>query len=415
MRKIVLVVKHEILSTLGKPSFWLTTFVLPAFIMAISFGSQFISAQIFEEEAEIPAETDSPQTLAIGYVDQADLIQALPEDIPAQLVQAFSSETEAQAALEAGDLRQYYLIPPDYLETGDLLVVERDFAPMGNLPTMELFKYVMTYNLVGDAKLAKLAAAPLENIGVTALEKTTTSGEDYGTRFLIGYGVLFIFFFVLSMSSSFMLRSVSQEKESRIVEVLLVSLRPRELMFGKVLGLGAVALLQMGIWMGGSMLVLTRGDSFLSSLGMMLDQVVFPQGFFAWALAYFILGYLLYASLLGAIGALAPNARETGQFTFLAMLPLMLPLWLNTAFVEAPNGALATVISLFPLTAPTSMLPRLVAGGVPAWQPWGGVVLLAAATYFFILLSARFFRADTLLSTAALNWERLVKEFKQGA
>jgi ABC-2 type transport system permease protein len=184
-------------------------------------------------------------------------------------------------------------------------------------------------------------------------------------------------------------------------------------MLGKVLGLGVVALLQMGIWLGGSTFTLQNGGEMLSALGMMVEQISFPQGFFVWAGLYFLLGYLLYSSLLGAIGALAPTARETGSFTFLAMLPLMLPLWLNTVFIQAPNSTLATIISLFPLTAPTSMLPRLAAGGVPFWQPAVGVVLLAGATYLLVLLSARFFRADTLLSSASLNWGRVVEEFRK--
>jgi ABC-2 type transport system permease protein len=116
---------------------------------------------------------------------------------------------------------------------------------------------------------------------------------------------------------------------------------------------------------------------------------------------------------LGAIGALAPTAREGAQFTFVVILPLMIPLWLNNVFTQTPNGGLATFLSLFPLTAPTSMVTRLAAGGVPAWQPAVGLVGLAATTYVFVLLSARFFRADTLLSSASLQWRRIVQEFKR--
>ena len=212
-----------------------------------------------------------------------------------------------------------------------------------------------------------------------------------------------------------MLRSVSREKENYTVEVLLVSLRPRELMLGKVLGLGTVALLQMGIWLGGSFLTLQRGDSFLATLGISLAGAsTFPPGFLVWSILYFLLGYILYASLLGAIGALTPNARETGQFTFIALLPLMIPVWIGNAFVQTPHSALATALSLFPLTAPTAMLPRLVTGGVPGWQPVVGLIGLAITAYGFVLLSARFFRADTLLSGASLTWRRFVEEFKKG-
>ncbi len=414
MRNVMIVIKHEIRTTLGRPSFWLTTFLLPAVIMVFTFGAQLLSRSAFESEEDVLSQGETG-ALAIGYVDHAGLIKALPPEIPMALAQAFPDEETARAALADGQLREFYIIPADYVATGNLVAVEQEFAPFSNLSTIDIFRYILSYNLVGDAALAKRVATPLFSVETTAVEAPDANvNQDYGTRFIVGYGVLFIFFFVLTMSSGFMLRSVSREKENQTVEVLLVSLRPRDLMLGKVLGLGAVALLQMAVWLGGSYLTLNRGGSALASFGIFIGSITLPQGFAVWGMLYFVLGYVLYASLLGAIGALAPNTRETGQFTFLAMLPLMLPLWLNSVFIEAPNGLLATIVSLFPLTAPTSMLPRLAAGGVPLWQPLVGLAALAATTYLFVLLAARFFRADTLLSSASMNWARVVEEFKRG-
>ncbi|HNT74897.1 MAG TPA: ABC transporter permease [Anaerolineae bacterium] len=415
MRNIGIVIKHEIISTITKPSFWVTTLVLPALIMAFTFGSQFFSMQMLEEEMDptefIQTETTTP---AIGYVDHAGIITELPAEYPPDRIRAFPDEAAAQAALDAGELQSYYVVAADFMETGALVAVEPEFAPLSNLAGPSTFQYILNYNLIDDPALAARADNPVAALHTTALAKTTSSGEDYTTRFMVGYGVLFIFFFVLTMSSSFLLRSVSREKENRTVEVLLVSVRPRELMLGKIVGLGVVALAQMAIWGGGSLLTMTRGSALLSTFGVLLDTVSFPPGFFVWAILYFLLGYLLYAAVFSAIGALAPTARESGQFTFMAMLPLMLPMWFNTLFVQTPHSLLSVIFSLFPLTAPTAMLPRLVTGGVPTWQPLVGVALLAAATYLFVLLAARFFRADTLLSTDSLNWNRLVVEFKRG-
>jgi ABC-2 type transport system permease protein len=117
--------------------------------------------------------------------------------------------------------------------------------------------------------------------------------------------------------------------------------------------------------------------------------------------------------MLGAIGALAPSIREGTQFTFVAMLPLMLPLFMNVAFTEAPDGPLATALSLFPLTAPTAMITRLSTGVVPFWQAALGLIGLAVTTYVFVVLSAKFFRAETLLSTSGIGWRRIVEELKR--
>ncbi|MBN1875978.1 MAG: ABC transporter permease [Anaerolineae bacterium] len=421
MRNIGLVIRHEIVSTLGKPSFWLTTFVFPLVIMAFSLGTQFLSVRAIED-SEALVDVNSGQPAAIGYVDHAALIQILPEGVPSELVYAFPDEASAQRALEVGDLLQYYVIAADYLQSGKVEVVERTFSPLGNISTIGLFTYILDANLIDDVQLLERISEPIADLESVALEIPVTSdagilanaSDAFEARFIVGYGVLFIFFFVFMMSSTFMLRSVSREKENRTVEVLLVSLRPRELMLGKVLGLGFVALLQLAVWLGGSIWVYQRGDGIFRALGMMVKGLTLPSGFLFWAAIYFLLGYVLYASILAAIGALAPSARETGQFTFIAMLPLMIPLWMNTAFYEAPNGSLATALSLFPLTAPTSMLPRLAAGGVPLWQPIVGLVLLAITTYGFVLLSARFFRADTLLSSSSLNWKRFVEEYRKG-
>ncbi len=416
MRNIWLVIKHEIRNTLGKPSFWITTFLLPAVIMVFTLGTQFLGQGMVEQEEDVLASAEQGNALAIGYVDQAGLITQLPPGIPDTLVRAFPDESSAHAALLDGQLREYYVISADYIATGDLLAVEKDFAPLSNIGSGDIFQYMLSFNLVGDEMVARRVANPIANLDTTALAaQDTTADADFGTRFMVSYGVLFIFFFVLSMSSSFMLRSVSREKENLTVEVLLVSLRPRDLMLGKVLGLGLVGLLQMGIWLGGSLLTIQRGGSMLATLGIMLSQVTLPPGFLVWGLLYFVLGYILYASALGAIGALAPNARETGQFTYIVMVPMMIPVLLSNAFVESPNGALATIVSLFPLTAPTAMLPRLAAGGVPFWQPIVSLVGLAITTYLFVLIAARFFRADTLLSSASMSWARVMEEFRKGS
>ncbi len=411
MRNVWIVIKYEIITMVTKPSFWMTTFLLPAVIMGFSFGAQLIGQRMIPEEDEMLSdESERPQ--AIGYVDHADIITGLPESIPAEMIVAYPDEETAAAALHAGEISQYYVIAEDYIESGKIVAIEKEFSLLGSLPQLTLFELIVNYNMIGDETVARRVANPLSHLEATALQPASEISESVDARFVVAYGTLFIFFFVFTMSSGFMLQSVTREKENRTVEILLVSLEPKELMLGKVLGLGFVALIQVVIWLGGSLLTLSRGETVLSGLGIALGNITLPEGFILWALLYFVLGYLLYASALGAIGALAPNARETGSVTFIVMLPLMIPLWLNASFTQAPHGTLATALSLFPLSAPTSMLPRLAVGGVPLWQPIAGLIGLAITTYIFVAISARFFRADTLLSSASLDWKRLIQEIK---
>lgn len=418
MRNIFIVIKQEVVTTIGKPSFWFMTFLFPLLILGMNVGVQIVTNRSIAEREnwqptagalageESPAVETEATLRAIGYVDQAGIIVGLPTAVPPTMFRPFPDEAAAQAALADGSIAQYFLVPADYLRSGEFILVEREFSPFGG-GNDALFDYILTYNLTGDETLAVALLNPTAMIERRELAPTPSSNtavsSDSGLAFAIPFATMFIFFFLLINSSGYMLQSVSREKENRTVEVLLVSLKPRDLMLGKMLGLSLVALLQMAIWVGGALLLLGRGQELLN----LAEAVTLPSGFLYWALLYFLLGYLMYASMMGAIGALAPTAREGGQFVFIILLPLMLPLWFNTAFIQTPNGGLATFLSIFPLTAPTAMMTRLAAASVPAWQIAASLGGLAITTYLIILLAARFFRADTLLSGAAIEWRRV--------
>jgi ABC-2 type transport system permease protein len=416
MSNVWLIIKHEIATTLQKRSFWLTTFLLPAFILVLSLGSQSLAQSSMATGGSNPLlggimSAGKP----IGYVDQAGIIEQIPEppqtENPLQTagqLQAYPTEAAAQAALAQGTIAKYYLVPADFIRSGDLIVVDSNFSVFNSLENNDYFEYVLRLNLVKDANLASMLDDPTPDVTYQALapQEMQRADDDDFSGLGVPFAVLMIFYLVITMTGGFMLQSVSKEKENRTIEILLLSLRPRDMMLGKILGLGVVALLQMAIW-GGAMLVF-GGLSLegLSGLGL-------PDGFFLWAILYFILGYLLYASLLGAVGALAPSTREGTQFTFLVLSPLFIPLMLNSVLIQTPDGALTTFLSLFPLTSPVTMITRLASGPVPFGQLALGLVLLAVTTYGIIIYAARFFRADTLLSFSALNFKRLLQEIRR--
>ncbi len=411
MRNVLLIIKHEIVTTITKRSFWITTFLLPAAIIALSVGSQALSRSSISSDGSSPLlGSYTSGNLPIGYVDQAGIIKQLPDERPDSIkwpqgrLRAFADQAAAQAALETGKIGKYYLIPADYLKSGGLILIDSQFSVFNSLDNNDFFEYIIRWNLAGEAKVAAALQNPTADMDTHALASSTAKDKNDDAAFFVPFAALFIFFFVLTMTSGFMLQSVAKEKENRTAEVLLVSLSPRELMLGKVLGLGVVALLQVAIWAGGGLLILNRSQ---------LGGVALPDGFLVWAVLYFVLGYLLYAAVLGALGALAPSAREGAQFTFIVMLPLMIPLWASNALIEASNDALAVFLSLFPLSAPTSMITRLAAGPVPFVQLIAGLIGLALTAYGVTLLSARFFRADTLLSLNSLSLRRIVQEFKR--
>lgn len=404
-----LVASFEFKSTVARRSFWLMTFLFPLLILVLSFGNTLFGdlGEGTLEDALAPA-----ASAAQGYVDQAGLIEELPPDVPSQALVRFASLDAAAAALERGDISGYYVIPPDYVDTGALVLVQEEFQPLSSSAGGPLIEYVLDYALTSDVRVAAALVDPAPQVEVGVVGAAAAEGAQPSEDGSMGasastiagsvpIGVAFVLFFVIVMSSSYLFQSVTREKENRTAEVLLVSVRPRDLMLGKIIGLGGAAFVQIVVWMGGSLLVLRRvvGIPDLASVGLTASLLL-------WLVAFLILGYVAYGSILTALGALVPSQREGSQLMFVVLVPLIVPLWLNFALIEDPEGALPVALSLFPLTAPVAMTTRLAAGYVPLWQPVIALAGLALTAYLFVLLGARVFRAGTLLSSESFSWRR---------
>jgi len=409
MRKILLVIKYEIITTLQKRSFWLLTFIFPAFILILTIGTQTIGERAIEEAEEQASSVEYQAKInrRVGYVDQADLITEIPPWIPEDFFQKYQDVSGAEDALRAGKIQQFYVLPADFMFTGKYELIDQEYQPMRSTNNAEIFEEVITTNLIQGEELGTLLDNPTPGIQYHQLSTETKYDEDNMLTYIVPIATMFIFFFTITTSSGFMLTSVTREKENRTAEILLVSIKPRELMLGKVIGLGCVALFQMSIWMGGAIFSMDRSSEYMG----LASSFSLPSGFVIWGILYFLCGYFLYASLLGAVGALAPNAREGGQFTFIILLPLMIPIWFNFLFIDSPNGPLAVFLSLFPLTS-ISMMTRMTATSVPNWQIITSLGGLVISTYIIILFSARFFKAETLLSTDSLKFKNVIRAFR---
>jgi ABC-2 type transport system permease protein len=372
--------------------------------MALTMLPQIVARQAFQGEGlGILAQLQTAPE-ATGYVDLAGIVRRLPPDLRPGTLRPFADEAAARAAIAAGGLDQFFIIPADYWQSGRLILVGKQITPMADLRGMQLLERIIDSNLLGDPQLAALVVDPAGNVEESSMKAgggRPSTGSDL-SGFAIPFAVMFLLFLVITISGGFMLQSVTVEKQNRTAEVLLTSLRPKDFMAGKLIGLGVVAFLQIAVWAAAS-LVLFRG-SWASAA--QTARLVSPA-FLAWTAAYLLLGYVVYASALGALGALAPGMREGSQLTLVLLLPLLVPLVVSAAFVDAPNGIIATALSLFPLTAPTSMVTRMAAAPVPAWQPLLGLTLLAATAYLFVILAARFFSAENLVSDADLDWRKV--------
>lgn len=405
MQKILLVLKHEFLTLIRKPSFLFGMFGVPLIGVVV----YFVAAQINQDsQAQSVFEQVMGGSAAVeveGYVDLSGIIHSIPASVPEGMLVPYPDEAAVRQALQAGEIGAFYLVPEDYLETGEVIYVRPDFNPIGGSGQSELFEWVLQVNLLGgDAALATLINGPLY------LEKTSQAPEPQRDEanmmtFFLPYGVTIIFYIVILGSASLLLSSVTKEKENRVMEVLMSSLTPRQLLAGKIIGLGLLGLLQTLVWVGTGRLLLARSAQTFS----LPAAFQLPTSFLLWGLVFFLLGYALYASLMAGLGALVPNLREASQSTFLVIAPLMIPMFLINVLISDPHGSVSTIMSLFPLTAPVAMMTRLSAGGVPLWQPVLALVLLAITALLVVRAVAGLFRAQTLLSGQPFNRKLLFR------
>jgi len=190
---------------------------------------------------------------------------------------------------------------------------------------------------------------------------------------------------------------VLEEKENRTLEVLMTSIAPRQLLAGKIIGLGVVALLQLLIWAAIGGIILGRGQELLN------NTVDLPWTVWLLMLAFFLLGYLFYASLMAGIGAISPSVRELSQLAILVSVPAIIPILFIPSLLSKPNGTLAIVLSVIPFTAPSTMMMRQAMTSVPLWQTLLSLGLMLVAVAVTLNVAARLFRATTLLIGARLS------------
>jgi ABC-2 type transport system permease protein len=396
MKKILLVLKNEIVTLVTRPSFWLGVLGLPLAGLVVFTIAGVINRDAGATQAISQLVSGGEDLRPEGFIDQAEVIQALPVSINPGTFVEYPDEQAGRQALAAGEISALYILPADYLMSGEIHVLRPDFNPLSsNSHQSRLFDWIVRVNLAGgDEILASLVKGPIE------LEEINKSAgiilqEDDPLKFMIPYASALLSYLLIIGSSTLLLSSLSKEKENRITEVLLMSVTPLQLLSGKILALAITGLGQAVIWMGTGFFILgASGRTFQLPASLSL-----PVSTLVWGLTFFLLGYVVYASLIAGLGALAPNLREASQAVFIITLPLFIPLiFSSTIFAHEPNGGFAVFLSLFPLSAPVSMMARLPSGGVAWWQPWLAAALLVATSVLVVRLVAAMFRAQTLLS-----------------
>ncbi len=380
MDKMWLVARHEYMTNIKRRSFLFVAFGVPVItivLMAVVFG------------LIINNETDTARLGTIGYVDQAGVL-AQQIDKPENF-SVYDTEDAARAALDAGTIGAYFVIPPDYMATGTVNAVGSSGVP--DALQGDIDSYLRANLSTGlDPAIANRLKDPL-NTSLKALDTGRVITEN-GMIGLILAPLIFVmvFLFASQTTSSYLMSGVVEEKTSRIMEILITSITPFQLLMGKIIGLGVLGLTQLVVWIIGGLITaqLTQGSDFL-------NNVVIPPDLVIVGLIYFLLGYFMLSSVMAGIGAVVGSEQESRQFSGIFTLIMVIPFFAMTSFISDPNGVVVTFLTLFPLTAPISVILRMGFGSIPTWQLLLSIALLVLTSLLVAWASARIFRWALLL------------------
>ncbi len=408
MRNTLIVAWREFGQRVRKRAFFFTALGTPLIFLLIWVFTGSFGGPADQAPMEDLLQTGRPEQ-PVGYVDQAGLIRSITDPVPADLFQAFETVEAARTALDSRDIGAYYVVPPDYVRTGELQRVSERLPTMP--PDAEWFKWVLVSNMFPDAGSSDIARFrwPFNEAGGPQFVSLTPEGETGagGSTSMLPFAVAMAVMIPLFTSGSLLFQSLAQEKGNRVMEILLVSLRPRQLLAGKLLGLGALTLVQYVIWavigglFGGLAVAITGSDAapFLSNLSL-------SPGELGLVLPYALGGFLLYAALMAGIGALAQDVESSRTWIFVITLPMTLPIYLWMSITSSPHGPLAIILSLVPFSSPMTMLMRITSTAVPGWQIGLSLALLLLTGVGMIWLMGRLFRVQTLLSGESISLRR---------
>lgn len=389
MNKTILILKHEFRQTIKRKSFIIMTLAFP--VLALIAIGLFSLIQGMEKPSALG------EAITIGYVDEVGKFSGYTSQPGVTLI-PYPAQEEAKSALLAGDISECFIITDDYLSTGVITryTLKRQLEPPGRIERA-VKSFLLSNLLLGETspEIVERVKAPVELVSIR-LDETGQVAADQGGfgAFVVPYLFGFLLFMAIFTSSGFLLQGLGEEKENRIMEILLSSVSARQLLTGKVLGLGAAGLLQIVIWLLSARVLVQIAST---RIGGLLSELQIPGNFVVLGIVYFILGYLLFAILMAGAGSVSGTAREGQQlatvFTMLAMLPVML----SGFIMSAPDHIFTRVLTLFPITAPVTVMVRMGLADIPAWELIASLALLVASIIGALLLTAKVFRTFLLM------------------
>lgn len=365
-----------------------------------------------------PTSDDKEARIEAGRIGVIDLSgELLPEAAVEPDYRVFPEREAGVAALLANEITSLFVIAQDYLKTGRVQWLHTGSSVSAVLSSEEDTRQIQSWlraALVEDAlrpevKTRFLWPAWFESI-VVEEGGSTKEGAKEVELISVSYIFSILLMIAVMSGSGYLLQSVSEEKENRMIEIVLTSVSPLGLMAGKVLALGLVGLLQVTIWAVSMVFIGPRILENFPNLG----QLTIDPILLVWVVAFFLVGYFVFAVTNAGIGAATTSYRQGSQVSMLLLMPAVLvPMWLFVFIAGNPDGLLAQILSFIPFTAPITMMLRIGAMDVPLVEIITSLLVTLLGGIVLLWGSARVFRAGLLMYGQRMSLRRVLRALRE--
>jgi ABC-2 type transport system permease protein len=333
----------------------------------------------------------------------------------------YGNRDQGKTALIDGIVNEVFVVPEDYMETGQVEWLHgaggvfSGFDPGPSDASASVVRaYLRTAVALDEVSPDVLNRAVAGTgftevrIGEDGLPIEEDSESELGTA-IVSLAAAFLLMFSILIGASSLGEAVAEEKENRMIEILVTSIKPMGLLAGKVLAIGAGQLIMITVWAGSLVLLVPRIFDVVPDA----PQIPVNFGILLWILAFFLAGYFVSAVIMAGIGAMATKVREANQLAFAVVMPTVVPIWTMTTLLGAPDGTLARILSFIPFTAPSTMMIRLGAGGSSILESLLSLAVVALTGLILLWASARVFRAGLLMYGQRMSIRGVVKALKE--
>lgn len=433
--RVAAVIRREFILRVKSKWFLLSTLGLPLLIIGLGVLSAFLAVRGATDVGE--------ERRLIGVADPAGLIGDLVVEefladsldaVRAADMEEFSVD-EARTRLSGSSYDLLLMIPRAEGRRAAEMPGETRDADRGEETTL-LARASVPSVIEGSVRGALQRAsvrARLRSVGVQSIDpgallartsfdviNVTESGEARSQDLyrMLSFGIAFFFYFILLIYGQMIVRAILEEKQSDIVEIMVSSLRPWELMLGKIVGVGAVGIAQMAVWALVFALAavygLTAGASTLAEAGIDMASIPVPWGTLVLMLFFLIFGYLLYAGMFAGAGATISNEHDAQQVMLPITMLIILPFIATQGVIQSPNAGWGVILSIIPFFSPLVMPARLFATTVPVWQWLASLVLLGVFVLGAAWVAGRIFRVGILMKGQRANLPQVVRWIRHG-